>query len=125
MTRTIFSRPALALLVFLVRVLEAAADETALRQRIVGLVQQLGADKFALRETAQRQLVALGEPALPLVREATESDDLEVRKRAKDIELTILMSCRVGKSSGVQLALVMPGEFSMGSPPTEQYRFTD
>ncbi len=50
------------------------------------LVQQLGAPTYAEREKAQKALEAIGEAALPALKEAAQkSEDLEVRRRAADL----------------------------------------
>src|SRR5437764_1345544 len=49
------------------------------------LVRQLGSDTFAEREDASRRLETLGEPALGLLRQASNSDDAEVRRRAREL----------------------------------------
>jgi hypothetical protein len=55
-----------------------SADATAER-----LVKQLGSRKYAERAAATRQLEALGEPALPALRRAAATADLETRRRAE------------------------------------------
>jgi hypothetical protein len=47
------------------------------------LVRQLGSDDFEEREAASTALQRRGEAALPALRKALASDDLEVRKRAR------------------------------------------
>jgi len=57
-------------------------DEKAIRQ----LIQQLGDDSFDVRETADKKLAAVGEPALALLRMAAKDNpDAEVRQRATDL----------------------------------------
>jgi regulator of sirC expression with transglutaminase-like and TPR domain len=53
------------------------------------LVAQLDDDSFEVRRRAQRQLLELGEPALPAVRAAADSPSAEVRARAREIARTI------------------------------------
>jgi hypothetical protein len=50
--------------------------------RIAELVKQLGDDEFVKREAASKALEGIGEPALPALRKAAGSADLEVRRRA-------------------------------------------
>ena len=52
---------------------------------IEGLIAQLGADDFALREAASRGLAAAGMAALGPLEAAIEGDDLEVASRAAEI----------------------------------------
>jgi HEAT repeat protein len=54
------------------------------RERIAGLVRQLGDSAFAARQKASEGLVACGPPALGPLRRALEADDVEVRHRARD-----------------------------------------
>jgi hypothetical protein len=61
---------------------EAAADEQS--DRIERLIRQLGASKFADRERAQRELRAIGVPALGALRDAAK-DDGERGRRARDL----------------------------------------
>lgn len=53
------------------------------------LVEQLGAPEFAAREAASKKLTAIGEPALPLLKHATQSTDPEVARRANTLVATI------------------------------------
>jgi hypothetical protein len=48
------------------------------------LVARLGADEFADREQAQKELIALGKAALPELKKAAASKDAEVARRAKE-----------------------------------------
>jgi WD40 repeat protein len=59
-----------------------AAEEEKIRK----LIQQLGDDDFDKRQEATKQLEALGQAALPLLRKASkESPDAEVRRRTADL----------------------------------------
>jgi hypothetical protein len=49
------------------------------------LLEKLGVDSAGDREKAQKQLLAIGPPAIPLVRQALEAKDPEVRARARAI----------------------------------------
>src|SRR5262245_54560640 len=49
------------------------------------LVEQLGDPRFRVREQAQRKLIALGKAAVPALRRAAQSADLEIQKRAREI----------------------------------------
>ncbi len=53
------------------------------RAHITGLIQNLGHAAFRSREQASEELVRLGSLALPLLREAVKSPDLEVARRAE------------------------------------------
>src|SRR5438105_2095194 len=51
--------------------------------RIEKLIAQLGDDSFNVRQKASAELVALGNVAVPLLSQATRSDDIEVVRRAE------------------------------------------
>jgi HEAT repeat protein len=53
------------------------------REKLKALVKDLGADSFRVREKAFLALVARGSVALPFLKEALRSDDLEVSRRAE------------------------------------------
>jgi uncharacterized protein (TIGR03067 family) len=54
--------------------------------RIAGLIARLGDEDFATREAASKALEAVGEPALPALRQAAASSpDAEVRRRAEGV----------------------------------------
>jgi hypothetical protein len=53
------------------------------RERIRTLVKELGADSFRLREKAFAALLVRGSVAIPFLKEAAKSDDLEVSRRAE------------------------------------------
>ena len=55
------------------------------RQEIAGLIKQLGHEEFSQREAATKALAEIGEPALDALRQATTSEDREVRYRASQI----------------------------------------
>jgi uncharacterized protein (TIGR03067 family) len=62
----------------------SGADKETVAARVARLIAQLGADRFAQREAASKDLEAIGEPALAALRKAaTSSDDVEVRRRAE------------------------------------------
>lgn len=49
--------------------------------QIKRLIRQLGSEDFRAREKASKALEAIGEPALPALRKARKSVDLEIRRR--------------------------------------------
>lgn len=77
--------------------LAAAGDEPAsserkseqLDRRIERLVRQLGNDEFTARESAQKELLQIGVPALDALRMATRDPSAEVSSRARFILQTI------------------------------------
>lgn len=64
----------------------AGKTETLVRE----LIEQLGDDNFQKRRSATTRLVLIGEPALPLIREARQSTLPEVAAGASQIEKLIL-----------------------------------
>jgi hypothetical protein len=65
------------------RTLAAPDDEPSRTQAIDQLIQALGSDQFQVREQAAKQLAEHGAKALPALRRAAKSADLEVRLRAE------------------------------------------
>jgi hypothetical protein len=53
------------------------------RERIARCVTQLGSEEYSQREAATRELDAVGPAALEALRKAQDSEDLEVRRRAR------------------------------------------
>jgi hypothetical protein len=68
-----------ALLVFFRQRTLANAD----REKILALIRQLGDDDFSVRERAFADLVATGNPAVPLLRQASSDPDAEVVRRSE------------------------------------------
>lgn len=93
--------------------------------RVAELVRQLGDGKFVRRQAAGKELQAIGERALPSIREAEASRDLEVGKRAREVARSIMRASGKSKSTGLEMALVDDGSFVMGSPRTERSRRPD
>lgn len=55
------------------------------RTHILDLIRRLGADQYSVREKAMTDLIALGAPVRPLVAQAVNDADPEVRKRARTV----------------------------------------
>jgi cyclophilin family peptidyl-prolyl cis-trans isomerase len=53
------------------------------RDRIAALIRDLGADEFRVREMASSELVKIGDAAISLLRQAKDSRDLEIARRAE------------------------------------------
>ena len=53
------------------------------KPRIQALITDLGDDSYLVRDKASADLVAVGATAVPLLREATKSEDVEVARRAE------------------------------------------
>jgi hypothetical protein len=62
------------------------------RDKIRMYIRQLGDDAFEVREKASSALIAIGKPAEKYLREATQSADLEVSRRAGECLRAILES---------------------------------
>src|SRR5689334_24669956 len=78
------------LLILLLAVAAAPAAELDKKAREIDrYVKQLGDPEFKVREEADRQLRALGEPALDALAKAARSADAEVAKRAGAIVAAI------------------------------------
>jgi HEAT repeat protein len=63
----------------------AAGDAADLERRIGALITQLGADEFAARESASKELRTIGFPAFARLRAAVDSKDAETAKRAREL----------------------------------------
>src|SRR6516225_55312 len=50
--------------------------------RYAALVRALGDKSFVVREKASKDLIAIGEPALPFLKKALKDGDLELTRRA-------------------------------------------
>jgi len=55
------------------------------QSEISKLIRDLGSDRWKVREAASRRLREIGRPAVPALREAVKSPDLEVKVRAKSL----------------------------------------
>lgn len=62
-----------------------ATQPAQLESDIPTLIRQLGDDNFRVRQNASRQLRKLGKSALPALREAEKSKDLEIKSRASEL----------------------------------------
>ncbi len=67
----------------LIEFFRAKAKAGADRDKIAALVRQLGDKSFQVRENASQELVGLGEAAVPFLKQALKSSDLEVVRRAE------------------------------------------
>jgi uncharacterized protein (TIGR03067 family) len=63
----------------------AAPPQQDRTNQIGPLITQLGDDEYARREAASKALEVIGEKALPQLRKAASSADLEVRRRARKL----------------------------------------
>lgn len=63
----------------------ASLPQEALKERILALIDDLGAEEWEVREKAQKALVEIGTPALPFLRRALYDQDPEIRHRAQAV----------------------------------------
>jgi len=54
-------------------------------KQIVELITKLGDARFKVRDEACKKLIEIGKPALPLLKKAAESEEVEIRLRASRI----------------------------------------
>src|SRR5260370_4072832 len=66
----------------LVKYFQARTPNPGDQARLTNLVRALGDKTFAAREKASRELIAIGEPALPFLKQALKNGDLELTRRA-------------------------------------------
>jgi flagellar hook-basal body complex protein FliE len=64
---------------------EARPEQEELQSKIKNFIKELGADESKARDNATKELKEIGEPAVPLLKEALESKDPEVAWRARII----------------------------------------
>lgn len=64
---------------------EKKVSEPELQEKIKNLIKDLGNDEARVREKATKELKEIGEPAVPLLKEAMESDDAEISWRTRII----------------------------------------
>jgi hypothetical protein len=62
-----------------------AAESAAATEKISKLIEQMGSNEFDDREDAQKQLDAIGEPALEALKKAMSNEDTEIRRRAEGL----------------------------------------
>lgn len=72
-------------------------EKTGLDAKIEKLVKQLGSDEYKEREAATEELKKIGEKALPALKEALKSEDLEVRLRAETVIKALAKKRTAGK----------------------------
>jgi formylglycine-generating enzyme required for sulfatase activity len=105
-----------------VGLLPAEAEDPPASAQVAALIQQLGDDQYARREAAAKELEELGDVALPALRQATSSADLEIRLRARELVAAIALQLRTSKSIGLQMVSIEPAAFQMGSAEAETGR---
>lgn len=100
---------------------EAPKVDEKTRKKIGSLVRDLSNDEWEVRERATTKLVGFGRSALPQLREAARSEDLEVRSRARTAiskiegqhptrQSLVGIRWKDGKATGV-------GSWNLGSTP--------
>jgi HEAT repeat protein len=81
-----------------------------LDSRINELIKQLGSNYWKTREKAQKELEEIGEPAEALLKKAIESQDIEIRMRAKQI-LKVIINKRIRKQLRFSMSVGFLEEF--------------
>ena len=79
---------------------KSETPNSELETRINTFIKQLGSNDGALRTAATRELILIGKPAEPYVKEVTKSNDIEVKMRANAILKAIPVRERVKFSDG-------------------------
>ena len=88
--------------------------------RLDNLITQLGDPSFSQRESAGQALIAIGETALPRLREeAASNSKLEIKYRAKKLVGQIMANALQSPALESRFAFVRAGAFDMGSPKSE------
>lgn len=85
-----------------------AEDPVATPETTLRLIKELDAESYAVREEASRQLVEIGDGAIPAVEAAQKHESAEVRYRA----IAILAQLKVGPVLKIRRQLA---EFALGS----------
>lgn len=78
------------ILLFALQALRAAIAQPP--SEVEALVEQLGDDSFSVRRAACRKLESIGGQALPALRQATQSNDVELRRQAERLIVIIEQS---------------------------------
>lgn len=80
---------------------DGIADEPDLHElSVAALIQKLGSDRFAMRQSAHQQLVKMGKEARPQLRQAIQGTEGEIQQRSKSILREML---------GPGIVLYLPG----------------
>ncbi|MFO0865755.1 MAG: formylglycine-generating enzyme family protein [Gemmataceae bacterium] len=95
--------------------LSVAHTQTPPKGDLEKWVTQLGDKSFAKREAAVQMLIEVGEPALPLLRDAMPSGDAEWTRRIRQVTTAIVQKARVSKSTKMEFAVIDSGTFWMGT----------
>jgi WD40 repeat protein len=64
---------------------DALKETVANQKKITGWIEDLGSETFSIREAASKELLAQGVRAIPAVNVAANSDDPEIRDRAREL----------------------------------------
>src|SRR5690348_16084980 len=60
---------------------ETGSETTSVREKVAGLVSQLGSDEYSARENAEKKLAAMGEEAVSVLKTLPKSNDAEANIR--------------------------------------------
>lgn len=95
-------------------------------ERFHAAVGRLGAEKYAVREKAEHELLLMGKEALPLFRQLPKSDDPEVRTRLNGIVRTLAVRGRWTRDELLRHAISsLLREQSAGSALPERTLFAE
>ena len=78
-----------AALVLMLLATPALADGGLEEDQILLLIDRLGSKEFAAREEATKKLIAIGQPAVKLLKESMNDEDLEIRWRVRKILIAL------------------------------------
>ncbi len=97
----------------------ARAAEKPDEAKVARLIEGLGADSYKVRQQAQRDLIAIGRPAIPQLESALKSPDAEVRSRAEGALAEIRKGAfaRASEAVGKRLLWAVPAGGRAVAPP--------
>ncbi len=90
----------------LLKYVRTLIPDDGIDDRIKSLIDRLGDSQYFVREAATQELTDLGEPALPWLREAFKSHDLEISVRAKIVAERIGLRLDTGVRDALSLAVM-------------------
>lgn len=99
---------------------EKKVSDPELQEKIKNLIKDLGNDEARVRERVTKELKEIGEPAVPLLKQAMESDDAEISWRARIILRAI---DRKKQESNEHKDETVKPEFKIKIPHSESFVF--
>jgi len=97
----------------------AASAAEADEETIAKLIKQLGDDNYKIRRDAQAKLIEIGEPAIPQLKEALKSSDVEVQNRAEQALAEIRKGShgRISEKIAKQIIWKLKTSGTLAGPP--------